>query len=220
MTKIDALQELTAWSQLTAAEQRIIAAKLPQNNHESAEKLFDALFTGKNSEETTALITAVQNLIDNAGGRSNSEVWQQIRSLAGGWVDQRNSSSAALRLTVAGGRDFLEVLRRNGYDVDRYYEILTSHKHSARFITEYSSQPGMHFVQEKGYPDDRFDVHWDPRSSAFRKVSRRYYWLCAFAPKLVERAVAGKTHTSPISSLAVRQGLMQMGIVENGKEKV
>ncbi|MBO0800889.1 MAG: hypothetical protein J2P31_18890, partial [Blastocatellia bacterium] len=84
-----------------------------------------------------------------------------------------------------------------------------------RFITEYSSQPGMHFVQEYGYPDNRFDVHWDPRSSAFKKIGRWYYLLCAIAPKIVERAVAGKTHTKPISAIQVRRELIKMGIVEN-----
>jgi hypothetical protein len=219
MDKTDVIQEIEAWGQLTEEDQSIIAAKLSKNKSESIQKVFNDLFTGKNAQETTALVIAVRNLIDNAGGRTKSEVWQQIQSVDGGWVDERNYSSAALQLTVANSRDFLAVLRKNGYDVDRYYEVLTSHKHSARFITEYSYQPGMHFVQEDGYPDSRFDVHWDPKSSAFRKVSRWYYRLCALAPKLVERAVAGKSHTRPISSLLVRQELMKMGIVDNGNKQ-
>lgn len=209
------MQEIEAWIRLTEDEQTIITGKLPLNKIGSAKEAFDELFLRESAEETIALVTAVQNLIDNAGGRANSVVWRQIQSIDGGWVDSRNSSAAALSLTVYDPVDFLAVLRKNGYDVDRYYEVLTSHRHSARFITEYSSQPGMHFVQEDGYPDNRFDVHWDPRSSAFKKIGRWYYWLCAIAPKIIERAVAGKTHTKPISALQVRRELIKMGIVEN-----
>jgi hypothetical protein len=210
------MQNREAWSHLSDDEKTIIAVKLTLNKkEESSQTVFNDRFTGKNEQETAALVTAIQNLIDNAGGRSNSEVWRQIQSIDGGWVDEKNSSSAALSLTVSSSKDFLAVLRNNGYDVDRYYEFVTGHKHSARFITEYSYHPGMHFVQEHGYPDNRFDVHWDPRSSAFRKVSRWYYWLCALAPKIAERVVAGKTHNNPISAIQVRRELMKMGIVEN-----
>jgi hypothetical protein len=206
-------QEKEPWIQLTEEEQKIIAAKLPLKNSATAQKVFNDRFTGKDAEETTALATAVKNLIDNAGGRSNSEVWQQIQSIDGGWVDERDNSAAALHLTVDNSQDFLTVLRKNGYDVDRYYEVLSHHKHSARYITEYSHQPGMHFVQEDNYPDDKFDVHWDARSSAFKKTNWKYYLLAAFAAKAVERVVAGKSHSNPISSARVRQELKRMGMI-------
>jgi hypothetical protein len=209
----NSLQEKEPWLQLTEDEQRIITAKLSLNNTETAQKVFNDRLTGKNAEETAALVIAVKNLIDNAGGRSNSEVWQEIRSIDGGWVDKRNSSSAALRLSVDNSNDFLAVLRKNGYDVDRYYEVFSDHKHSARFITETSYQPGMHFVQEENYPDNKFDVHWDRRSSAFKKAYRKYYLLPAFAARCIERVIAGKTHTNPVSSAQVRQELKQMGLV-------
>jgi hypothetical protein len=214
----DSIQEKEAWLQLTEDEQKIIAAKLPLKNSTSVEKVFNDRFTGKNAQQTTVLVTAVKNLIDNSGARSDSEVWQQIQSIDGGWVDERNRLSAALHLTVDNSRDFLTVLRKNGYDVDRYYEVCSHHRHSARFITEDSYQPGMHFVQEDNYPDNKFDVHWDRRSSAFKKASLKYYLLPAFVAKIVERVVAGKTHKNPISSAQVRQELKKMGMVPGGEQ--
>jgi hypothetical protein len=211
------MQEKEAWLQLTEDEQRIVRSKLPFNHTETAEKIFNDRFRGKNAEETAALVTAVKNLIDNAGGRSNSEVWHQIQSIDGGWLDNRNGSSAALHLSVSNSSDFLKALRKNGYDVDRYYEVFSNHKHSARFITETSYQPGMHFVQEENYPDNKFDVHWDRRSSAFKKAYRKYFLLPAFIEKIIERVAAGKTHTNPISSAQVRQELMKMGMVPDEK---
>jgi hypothetical protein len=216
--RTDGMLEKEAWIQLTEDEQKIIAAKLSLKNAETANKVFNDRFTGKNAEETTALVTAVKNLIDNAGGRSNSEVWQQIQGIDGGWVDEKNRLAAALHLTVNNSQDFLSVLRKNGYDVDRYYEIFSHHKHSARFITEYSYQPGMHFVQEHNYPDNKFDVHWDQRSSAFKKASWKRYLLPAFAAKIIERVMAGKTHTNPISSAQVRQELKKMGLVPGNEQ--
>jgi hypothetical protein len=207
------MEEKEAWLQLTEDERKIIELKLSLKNPQTAQKVFNDRFTGKDAEETAALVTAVKNLIDNADGRTNSEVWQQIQSIDGGWVDERNNSSAALHLTVSNSQDFLIVLRKNGYDVDRYYEVLSDHKHSARFITESSYQPGMHFVQEHNYPDNKFDVHWDRRSSAFKKANRKYHLLPAFAAKVIERVAAGRSHSSPISSAQVRQELKKMGIV-------
>jgi hypothetical protein len=219
--RTDSTQEKDAWIQLTEDEQEIIAAKLSLKNPETAQKVFNDRFTGKNTAETTALVTTVKNLIDNAGGRANSEVWRQIQSIDGGWVDERNSSAAALHLSVNSSQDFLTVLRKNGYDVDRYYEVFSHHKHSARYITEYSHQPGMHFVQEDNYPDNKFDVHWDERSSAFKKTNWKYYLLAAFAAKAVERVAAGRSHSNPISSAQVRQELKKMGIAseENSPQK-
>jgi hypothetical protein len=211
--RTDGMQEKEAWLQLTEAEQKIIEPKLSLKKPETAQKVFNDRFMGKNVQETAALVTAVKNLIDNAGGRSNSEVWRQIQSVDGGWVDEKNNSAAALHLTVNDSQGFLTVLGKNGYDVDRYYEVFSHHKHSARYITEYSHQPGMHFVQEDNYPDNKFDVHWDARSSAFKKTNWKYYLLAAFAAKAVERVVAGKSHSNPISSARVRQELKKMGIV-------
>jgi hypothetical protein len=216
--RTDGMLEQEAWVQLTEDEQKIIAAKLSLKNAETSNKVFNDRFTGKNDQETVTLVTAVKNLVDNAGGRSNSEVWQQIQSIDGGWVDEKNGLAAALHLTVNNSRDFLSVLRKNGYDVDRYYEVFSNHKHSARFITETSYQPGMHFVQEHNYPDNKFDVHWDQRSSAFKKASRKHYLLPAFAAKIVERVVAGRTHTNPISSALVRQELKKMGLVSGSEQ--
>ena len=161
------------------------------------------------------LVTGVKNFIDNAGGHSNNEIWQQISSLMGGWSGKNDSVGIAFH--VKNTADFLNVLRQSGqYDVDAGYErfnLGADHIHSARFITETSHQPGMHLIQEKGYPDTRFDVHWDPRSAAFRRLSDYTLVPLAAVRRNLERAGAGLSHKNPKSSAQTRQELRRMGIV-------
>jgi len=203
------MTEQDAWSRLTSKEQHVISTKLP--GEFSARDEFNLRFTGNNDIETNALVTTVRNLIDNAGGRFDSSVWRLIRSLDGGWVDETNPSSAALSLTVPDPGDFLSTLDEEGYDVDRFYEFARNRRHSARYVTENSRQPGMHFVQLDDYPETRFDVHWDRRSSAFRKVTWYFYFFGPFA-RTVERLIAAQTHNRAISAARVGRELKRMGL--------
>jgi RHS repeat-associated protein len=215
----DGMMQRDAWSQLTEEEQKIIAAKLTLKKGETAQQAFNDKFAKKNDKETAALVTAIKNLIDNAGGHSNSEQWQQIQSVEGGWVDKKNPETAALRLSVS--KDFLKTLQNSGkFDVDANYEtgnVTGNHRHSARFGTATSDEPGMHYVQQKTYPDNRFDVHWDPRSSAFEFLSGKYRLLLGVmsyeSARALERGEAGLSHDNPKPSAQVRQELRKMGIV-------
>jgi len=206
------MSEQDAWSRLTSKEQHIVSVKLPGAEDRSAHHEFNIRFTGRTDIETKALVTTVSNLIINAGGHSDSPVWRCIRSIDGGWVDEKNPASAALSLSVPDADDFLSTLADQGYDVDRFYEILAGNRrHSARFVTETSRQPGMHFVQLDDYPETRFDVHWDRRSSAFRKVTWYFYLFGPFA-RIVERLIAARTHNRAISAARVSRELRKMGL--------
>jgi hypothetical protein len=216
----DRLQEGTAWEQLTAAERRILAPKLvPVEEGDeiaaAAGDVFNTNFGGANARESAILVTGVKNFIDNVGGHSNTEVWQQISTLMGGWSGRNDSAGIAFH--VKSTVHFLDVLRQSGrYEVDAGYErfnLRAEHIHSARFITETSYQPGMHLIQERGYVDTRFDVHWDPRSAAFRKLSDYILVPLAAVRKNLERATAGLSHNNPKSSAQTRQELRKMGIV-------
>ena len=220
----DRLQEKTAWEQLTTAERRILTPKLvvAGNGDEitdgeplAASEVFNKDFGGTNAMASAILVTGVKNFIDNAGGHSNNDVWQQISSLMGGWSGKNDSVGIAFH--VSNTADFLQVLRQSGeYEVDARYERLnwmSDHVHSARFITETSYQPGMHIIQEKGYPDTRFDVHWDPRSAAFRRLSAYTLVPLAAVRRNLERARAGLSHKHPQSSAETRQELRRMRIV-------
>jgi RHS repeat-associated protein len=219
----DGLEGKQAWDQLTEEEQKIITFKLNLKKRETARKAFNDKFTGRNAQETAALVIAVKNLIDNAGGHSNSEVWQQIQSVDGGWVDTKNHEAAALQISVSNSKGFLNALQKSGkFDVDATYEaanLTGDHGHSARFITATSDEPGMHFVQQKTYADTRFDVHWDPRSSAFSFLSGKYQILQLSgamsygSARALERGEAGLSHGNPKTSAQVRQELRRIGIV-------
>jgi len=221
----DGMMQQDAWSQLNEEEQKIIAAKLGLKKVETAQaqKAFNDRFTGKNDKETAALVTAVKNLIDNAGGHSNSEVWQQIHSIDKGWVGEKKGHETTVGIALTVNKDFLDTLKKSGkYDVDAPYEVANltgDHGHSARFITATSNEPGMHFVQQNSYSVTRFDIHWDPRSSAFSLLSGKYLILQLSgvmsyeSARALERGEAGLSHGNPIPSAQVRQELKKMGIV-------
>ena len=214
----------TPWEQLINAERVLLTPKLVGTEEinemtceetDAAAGIFNENFSGAHATDSAIIVIGVKNLIDNAGGHSNSEVWQQISSLMGGWSGK--NSSAGIAFHVKNRTDFLDVLRYSGkYDVDARYErinLMSDHVHSARFITETSYQPGMHFSQERGYPSTRFDVHWDRRSAAFKNISHYIRGPLFAVRKNLERAKAGLSHNNPKSSAETRQELRRMGIV-------
>jgi hypothetical protein len=220
--------ERTAWQQLTDEERSIVALKLGVRMNggritgadlEVAGLLFDGRFTGTHPRDTKAIVTGVKNFIDNAGGRFDSDIWRQIATLENGWSGKNNSAGVAFQ--VASKRAFLETLARNGYDVDRWYERfnrMNNHRHSARFVTETSYETSMHLIQERGYDSSRFDVHWDPRSSAFRRWDSKNYPNIGKRPvfmpgRIREQIAAGLSHKNPLSAAETREELRRMGIV-------
>ena len=222
------VQERTAWQQLTDEERSIVALKLgvginggriTSADLEVAGLMFDSRFTGSDRRETESIVTGVKNFIDNAGGHFESEIWRQIATLENGWSGKNNSAGVAF--LVASKRAFLETLARNGYDVDRWYERfnrMNNHRHSARFVTETSYETSMHLIQERGYDSSRFDVHWDPRSSAFRSWDSRNYPNIGKRPvfmpgRIREQIAAGLSHKNPMSAAQTREELRRMGIV-------
>ena len=75
--------------------------------------------------------------------------------------------------------------------------------------------PGMHLTTEKGYAGYEWDVHFDPRSSAFKKGNVAYLILAGGNPvtaTALERADAGLTHKHPVSAVETRQELKKAGI--------
>lgn len=210
------------WDGLTEEEQEVIAGKLDVLEGEAASdrevrrEAFNRIFVASSTRETTVLAVTVKNFIDNAGGRSNSEVWQQITALRSAWIGGNDSASIEFHVNDTEG--FLQVLKRNGFEVDAWYEKINFrgyHRHSARFITETSYEPGMHFVQQKFYSATRFDVHWDSRSAAFNTwdtsrhpLTRPFIWVA----RSVERLLAGLSHDKPKSSFETREALRSAGI--------
>ncbi|QQS44980.1 MAG: hypothetical protein IPM66_13490 [Acidobacteriota bacterium] len=208
---MDGINKQDAWSRLTIKEQHIVSAKLPCEEIRSANYEFNIRFTGKDGIETEALITTIRNLIDNAGAHSDNPVWSLIRSIDGGWIAPGDPRSAALAVTVHNTAEFLGALELSGFEVDHWYELASIHRHSARFVTDNSYQPGMHFVQLCDYPCDRFDVHWDTRSVAFRSKDRRFRLLGPF-DRIIERLAAGMSHSRAVSATRVRRELEKMGL--------
>lgn len=204
------------WDQLTVEEQTILAEKLNAAGNKSGLETprwaFNSLFEElRDEKEIAAAVVAIKNLIDNAGGHTNGEVWKQISHIEGIWIEEGCSEVVGIKIVVKDKNIFLEKLASNGFDVDAAYERLNfhgKHVHSARFITERCHHTSMHFVQQRGYHDNRFDVHWDRFSVAFRK---------GLFPgsRLAERVAAAAAHifTRRMTSHEVRMRLKAMGMV-------
>ena len=198
-----------AWSQLTQEEQKILAQKLDAPGELTTQQVFNDLVSDicrDDKSKVSSVVAGFKNLIDNAGGQADSPVWRQIKFIDGGWLGENESMNIVI--SVAERSEFLAVLAQHGYEVDRFYERLNltgGHKHSARFITETSHQPGMHFVQQHGYAEQRFDAHWDRRSVAFKKPTLKY--LFTVVAKFIERCAAGLSHSKAGSALETRKQL-------------
>lgn len=93
-------------------------------------------------------------------------LWPQVRELKG-------IRRSYLELTVWNREEFLRLLRRSEFIVNRepFWSI---HKFdSARAVTDYSHQPSLHFANDRAdeaqYGPEYFFVHWDRTSAWFGK---------------------------------------------------
>jgi len=130
-----------------------------------------------------------------------------------GWAGKNDS--AGIKFHVDDKKSFLDVLGRNGYQVDSFNEhfnLLASHEHSARYITETSYDTAMHLVSETGSDTRLLFAHWDPRSTAYRRGSNNYI---AYGPlkDIAEKADAGLAHNNYRSAAETRERLRRQGIV-------
>ena len=150
-----------------------------------------------------------------AGGANSGHWWDFTRAaLKGEGICICQASGAASRVTVsvADKNQFLEVAARNGYDVNRYYEVFSDHQNdSARQITRTSFEPGMHFANDDPSNLNKFYVHWDRRSTAFRQGSDQYWTTWG------EQSEAASTHNNPYTPSQLRQELKKNGTVPRGE---
>jgi hypothetical protein len=213
---------MDAWDQLTKKERKIITPKITVEKGQTVRRAFNNLATVKDAkgridkQATADKVTTIKNFIDSAGGHSNSEVWQQISTINS--IDTQpnpsNTSQTEGRVTVsvANKDQFLEALKQDGYDVNRYYEWAGDHKNdSARQITNTSFEPGLHFANDDSSNLNKFYAHWDRRSSAFKNSSDQYWTTWG------EQADAGSTHNNPYSPSQLRQELKKNGTVPRGE---
>ena len=173
---------------------------------QTAEDAFNQLFKDTAFEKTVAIVSGLKMLMESVG--SNSDIWSKIGTFEGGWA--KDNLDVGLQFNVKNG--FLDSLKRNGYEVDAPYEKLnpSDHRHSAREMTETSFDPALHFVQQNNYPEERFDAHFDMRSTAFRVQTIPDYTSPLGLPgprisgRLLEMAQAGQSHSQPHSIYEIR----------------
>jgi len=211
------MQAKTPWEMLTAEERSILTSKLVSVKNEKrltkkeiskAGDKFNSLFKGLSDKEAEAGVTGFKNFIDVAGGHDNSNVWKQITQIEKFWLGKNNDVGIAFH--VGNTNDFLKILPKKGFEVNAAYEKVNKHGahiNSARMITQYSSQPSFHLVQQSGYTT-RWDSHFDKLSVAF--TNERFQ-----GSRSIEMAAAGTDHVigTPMSASEVRQAIKTMGIV-------
>lgn len=218
----DGMKPRNPWDQLTAEEKKIITPKLTISKGQTARQVFNNLATVKDAkgrvdrQATQDKITTIKNFIDSAGGHGNSEVWQQVKTInsidLGRNASDPSKTEGRVTVTVVNKDKFLEVAGRNGYDVNRYYEVFADHPNdSARQITRTSFEPGLHFANDDSSNLSKFYAHWDRRSSAFQETNSQYW------TRQGEQIDAGYTHNNPYTPSQLRQELKKNGTVPRGE---
>jgi hypothetical protein len=165
-------------------------------------------------------VTLVKNFIDTAGGHTNNAIWQEITTFRGAWLgedkdksrnDPRFREGGGVTFEVRNHSDFLDVLEKNNYKKNPWYdEHFNKEAHpndSAREITETSYETGAHMANDDSSSLNKFFMHWDKRSTEFKKGDSQYWstWT--------EQRDAGKSHHEPFTATEAREGLKKRGVV-------
>jgi len=228
-TDPDGLQGIDAWSLLKEEERTIISSKLVRKEvtdkrgrkrQETNKAAFNRIIGSGTDEEIKNKVTLVKNFIDTAGGHTNSAIWQEIVTFEGAWFgsdpdksrnDPKFHEGGGVTFTVKadGHAKFLDVLGKNNYVINPWYDSLNkAHPNdSARERTNTSYDTGAHMSNDDSTNLDRFLLHWDKRSTEFKKGDSKYWTTWG------EQQDAGKSHFVPFSATEAREGLRKRGVV-------
>jgi RHS repeat-associated protein len=217
---LDGLQGVDPWSLLTKEEQTIISSKLKRETitnkrgrkrQETNREAFKRIVGAGTDEEIKNKVTLVKNFIDTAGGHTNSAIWQEITEFKGPWFGSGSKDGGGVTFLVKNKDTFLDVLGKNGYAINPVYDVLFNKKahpnDSAREITETSWDTGAHMANDDSSNLNLFLLHWDKRSTEFKKTDSRYW------TKWGEQKEAGNSHHEPFSATEAREGLRKRGVV-------
>jgi hypothetical protein len=216
------VEVIEAWLLLTSDEQAVMSSKLEErdgNEEGTHREVFNRIIGDRSVEEIKNMVTLVKNFIDSMGGRTNGQIWRQIKSFEGVWLGQDSDRSrndprfhegGGVVIIVNDRATFLDALRKNGYAIntwyDRKYNKRAHPNDSAREITNTSWEAGAHLANDDSRNLNLFFLHWDRRSTEFKQADKRYL------TRLGEQRDAGKSHREPFTATQVREGLRRRGI--------
>jgi hypothetical protein len=207
------------WSQLPPEMQSLLLSKIkPDKPGKSVPERFNEMIQGAltattDNQKIKDRMTTVKNFIAASGGHKNSELWNQIKEIT--FIDVNQ-----LAVQIVGRDAFIAAAKREGFEKilleDKIAHAIGKGYHgndSLRQISDISSQPSMHFANDKG--GDIYFVHWDPTSTSIRHGSiKTGNMLNDFLLKQVERATAGKAHgKEQLSPDRVRADLRSRGLI-------
>jgi len=213
---------IEAWLLLTSDEQAVISSKLEErdgNGEETRREIFNRIIGDRSVEEIKNMVTLVKNFIDSMGGRTDGQIWRQIKSFEGVWLGQDSDRSrndprfhegGGVVIIVNDRSTFLDELRKNGYAIntwyDRRYNKRAHPNDSARETTDTSWETGAHLANDDSRNLNLFFLHWDRRSTEFTHADKRYL------TRWGEQRDAGRSHREPFTATQVREGLRRRGI--------
>jgi hypothetical protein len=216
------LEVLEAWLLLTSDEQAVISGKLERsdgNGEKTHREMFNRIIGDRSVEEIKNMVTLVKNFIDSMGGRTDGEIWRQIKSFEGVWLgqdsdrgrnDPRFHEGGGVVIVVNDRAAFLNALRSSGYVIntwyDRKYNKRAHPNDSAREVTNTSWETGAHLANDDSRNLNLFFLHWDRRSTEFKQADKRYL------TRWGEQRAAGRSHREPFTATQVREGLRRRGI--------
>jgi hypothetical protein len=216
------VEVIEAWLLLTSDEQAVISGKLEErdgNGEVTHREIFNRIIGDRSVEEIKNMVTLVKNFIDSMCGRTNSQIWRQIKSFEGVWLGQDSDRSrndprfhegGGVVIVVNDRATFLDTLRKNGYAIntwyDRRYNKRAHPNDSARETTDTSWETGAHLANDDSRNLNLFFLHWDRRSTEFKRADKRYL------TRWGEQRDAGRSHREPFTATQVREGLRLRGI--------
>ena len=216
------MEVIEAWLLLTSDEQAVISSKLEgrdENGEETRREIFNGIIGDRSVEEIKNMVTLVKNFIDSMGGRTDGQIWRQIKSFEGVWLGQDSDRSrndprfhegGGVVIIVNDRATFLDALRKNGYAIntwyDRKYNKRAHPNDSARETTDTSWETGAHLANDDSRNLNLFFLHWDKRSTEFKQADKRYL------TRWGEQRDAGRSHREPFTATQVREGLRRRGI--------
>jgi hypothetical protein len=212
------------WNTLPPEMQSLLSSKIkPDNPGKSVPERFNEMIQGNipaTGENKTIKdrITTVKNFIAGAGGHKKSDLWNQIKEIT--FIDVNQ-----LAVQIVSRDSFIAAAKREGFEKilleDKIAHAIGKGHHghdSLRQISDLSSQPSMHFANDKG--GDIYFVHWDPTSTSIRHASiKTGEPVNDFLFKQIERIAAGRAHgNEPLSPDRVRADLRSRGLIPDKVE--
>lgn len=211
------------WLMLSRLERRLLAPKLlpaiasgDEATEEDLDRAAGEFGRGicdvfapepESDDEMAARLLTVRNFMAQTGAYRQSPLWRQIRRFVG-------FRRSYIELVVEDRDELLRILAVAGYIINRELPWSIHRFDSARAATRLSSEPSLHFANDRADEDDYgpnyFFVHWDATSVWFEEVQGWRRWLPG--GRWIERLLAARKHRFGFASPGMVRGYLNENV--------